>query len=493
MWRRISHLSPLQILLLFVAVSLMIRFPFFFRDYIDHDESTFILMGQALVDGHLPYVKYWDLKPPLVFYFFAGIIAIFGKSMLAIRIIGSLVVALSAFYTFKLSEFYLSKVASFFSGLLTIYLLSLFGAMQGVMSEHLAALPLVMGMFFLNKKQNFNHLLLVGFLFGLAIMFRLNLAYAIFFVNAFICLYGGLNWDSVKKGIYLSLGVFLAIGISLFPYILTQQLALIKSSVIEASIAYSAASKQIVKTLPLIFFIILLSVLAYRLMQPKKSKFALLLLITMLLGQAFMFLLSGKVNGHYLIQIFPFLLIIFVGLISLIPISAKFKTLLPKLLLILFLFLPIESYLEIGTLFKSKKEENSLYNGEGHSIPRYLIHKYGAESAKNSFFLNEHIGYWILDTMPPTAITMHPSNLIRETTFDYVENTQKTPLKELQYILEEKQPNFIIVDEDRNQLRGDSLVFSYFQQKLADQYRLEKEFTPDGSVKIFKNNLISEK
>ena len=63
------------------------------------------------------------------------------------------------------------------------------------------------------------------------------------------------------------------------------------------------------------------------------------------------------------------------------------------------------------------------------------------------------------------------------------------------YIMDyiKKHDNFIIVDEDRNQLRGDSLVFSYFQQKLADQYRLEKEFTPDGSVKIFKNNLISEK
>lgn len=486
MWSRIAKLSSLQILLLFVVVAFLIRFPFFFRDYVDHDESTFILMGQALVDGYLPYIKYWDLKPPMVFYFFAGIIAVFGKSMIAIRAAGSLVVALTAFYSYKLSRTYLDKIASFFVGLLTIYLLSLFGAMQGVMSEHLAALPLVVGLIYLTKKHTTKNLILAGFLFGLAIDFRLNLAYVIFFVNAFVCLHAGLNKSGIKKGVFLSIGSILAIILSLLPYILTDQLALIKTSVIDASIAYSAASKQTLKTLPFILVVALLCGLAYKFIRPKEIRFNFYLLLSMLFGQAIMFLISGKVNGHYLIQVFPFLLIIFVGLISKFPFPKKFNKIAPKLIIALFILLPMESYLEIATVLDSKNKYDRLFNGEGYNTAHYLMEHYGTELPKNSFYLNEHIGYWILNTMPPTAITMHPSNLVRETTFEHIQNIQKDPLSELKYILEVKKPNFIIVDEDRNQLRGDSIVFDYYKNSLEKYFTLEKEFTPDKSVKIYK-------
>ncbi|HCD98775.1 MAG TPA: hypothetical protein DEQ63_05800, partial [Flavobacteriaceae bacterium] len=50
----------LVFLALFI-VAFAIRFPFFFRDYIDKDESTFILMGQSWADGYLPYLTLWDL------------------------------------------------------------------------------------------------------------------------------------------------------------------------------------------------------------------------------------------------------------------------------------------------------------------------------------------------------------------------------------------------------------------------------------------------
>lgn len=484
MWRSIKQLSSTQILFLFLVVAFVIRFPFFFRDYVDHDESTFILMGQALVDGHLPYVTYWDLKPPLVFYFFAGIIAVFGKSMLMIRAMGSIVVGLSAWYSYQFSLAYLSKVPSFFAGLLSIYLLSLFGAMQGVMSEHLAVLPLMIGMYYLTKKHSFALLLWVGFLFGLSLMLRLNLAYALFFVNAWVCLAAGLNVKSIKKGIGLVAGITIAIILCILPYILTQQIDLIKTSVIDASMAYSSSTKQTIKTLPLIGVIIVLCGLTYQFLRPKLSSYLFYLLIIMLLGQALMFLQSGKVNGHYLIQIFPILAIVLIGLLSQIKLSAKLKSIVPKVVLGLFILLPMESYLELGTLFKSKKED-SFYNGEGYSVARYLSQNYTNDQSKNVFFLNEHIGYWLLDAMPPTAIAMHPSNLVRTTAFDFVSNAKATPIEEMQYILEVKKPTFIIVDEDRNQIRGNAETYAYLKDKLAQDYQIEKTFTQDKSVKIY--------
>ncbi|MEM9869038.1 MAG: glycosyltransferase, partial [Bacteroidota bacterium] len=90
-----QKLSWQNVLLVLVLVTLFIRFPFFFRDYVDRDESTFIIMGQSWVNGHLPYTHLWDLKPPITFLFFASIITIFGKSFIAIRLFGALLVALT--------------------------------------------------------------------------------------------------------------------------------------------------------------------------------------------------------------------------------------------------------------------------------------------------------------------------------------------------------------------------------------------------------------
>ena len=54
-------------LFLFLS-ALFIRLPFFTRDYIDRDESTFILMGQSVADGHLPYVHLWDRQIKLYLF-----------------------------------------------------------------------------------------------------------------------------------------------------------------------------------------------------------------------------------------------------------------------------------------------------------------------------------------------------------------------------------------------------------------------------------------
>ncbi len=67
--RAVNRLKGRSVFLVLFAISFQIRLPFFFRDYVDRDESTFILMGQSWVDGHLPYTQLWDLKPPLVFLF----------------------------------------------------------------------------------------------------------------------------------------------------------------------------------------------------------------------------------------------------------------------------------------------------------------------------------------------------------------------------------------------------------------------------------------
>ena len=163
--------SPLLLLVLF---SLFIRWPFFFRDYIDKDESTFILMGQAWADGYLPYTFLWDLKPPLVFLFFAQIISLFGKSLIIIRLIGALIVALNGFLLYLISKKHFNASLSLLLAILTVAVQSLFGSVQGVMSEHLCLAAILGGCYLTFEKKNY---WLGAILFSLAFYCKMNVAY----------------------------------------------------------------------------------------------------------------------------------------------------------------------------------------------------------------------------------------------------------------------------------------------------------------------------
>ena len=58
--RRAVH-SSLSTFLIVTTVVLS-RLPFVAEYVIDWDESTFILMAQSLLNGHLPFTELWDLK-----------------------------------------------------------------------------------------------------------------------------------------------------------------------------------------------------------------------------------------------------------------------------------------------------------------------------------------------------------------------------------------------------------------------------------------------
>ena len=480
--------SAWKILLIFISVAIFLRFPFFFRDYIDRDESTFILMGQALVDGYLPYLKLWDLKPPLVFYFFAGIITIFGKSLIAIRLIACIIIGFTAFFTFKLSSEFFNRKISLISGFLSIYLLSIFGAMQGLMSEHLATLPLVMGLYYLIKNPNQKTLLTVGVLFGLAMMFRLNLAYAILFIQAYLVFQNKKISNGILNAIYVGMGSVILILVVISPYIITGNFNFLKVSVMDASLAYSDVSlKNMLKTLPFVISLLLICGLSIKFLKVKNYPH-IMLLIVMILGQSFMFFKSGKINGHYLIQIYPFLVILVVALISKIPFKLKFQKYAIPLLIVLGILLPMETYFEWKNIIESKIKTGYLSNGEGFTIPRYLIENYEKEEYSDIFFLNEHIGYWMLDTQPPTAISTHPSNIFRPAAHAFVEISQGSPFNELKFILDQK-PEFIVFDQKRNPVPREGEIFQLFNRTLESNYQLEKEFGNNSQVKLYKLKL----
>lgn len=439
-----------SVFFLFFAYTFFVRFPFFFRDYIDRDESSFILVGQSWVDGYLPYTQLWDIKPPLIFFVFASVIYFFGKSFFAIRLLGVLLVAISSFFTYKITERICSRNLAFFIGLLCIILQSLFGSLQGVMSEHIAMAFLVPAIYILTKKnQGYFPTFLAGILVGCSLMTKLNLAYVALFVGFSILFFN--TWTKqLKKRIVLSIfygaGILVVIGTCFLPYFLEGEGMLWWNSVIKAPLAYAGARQD--SPLRILFYlmpILLLLVFGWKkgVFDFKNKTVAFLLIIV--LGTLYTFYKGGRLNGHYLILIYPFILPLLAIVLDrfVLPLLKK-----PAMVvLIVICLVPMESYKEYYAIANNAMQKGTLYNGEGVDVPKYL--KSNQLSTDNILFTEFHIGYWVLDVIPPTKAATQPSNILKDEMFFAYDNPRKTAGEELQYIMEHIRPSLVVTRKGR--------------------------------------------
>lgn len=438
-----------KIFLIYFIIAFLLRFPFFFLDAIDHDESTFILVGQHLADGFLPYYDLWDLKPPGIFYYFGALLSLFGKKLWLIRLSGVILVTFSAWFCYKISLNFVEKKSAFWAGILCIYLLSVFGTMQGVMSEHIGILPFLLAFYYLLKPLNWKNTIIIGFGFGLAFICRLNLAYPAVVV-LFLSYFFEQNFLSLKKKLnyfIIIISGFSVLFLAAFPYFLKNDLHFLYQTVIKASLAYSDADwVAVISTLPSIFIFLSLtfSFIFFNLQKKSFGRNA-ILLSGVLFGMIFMFLKSGKINGHYLIQIYPFLCVIFVYLIENYFVKIRYQKV-QKFITLFFILAASESYFQYFKLIQHQYTTSSWLMGDAFEISDWLEKNHPLE--KNLFFMKSHLGYWLTQTQPPTPVVTHPTNVYRETAYLYLKSPRKSPAVELNYIFNDLQPKFIIEKKD---------------------------------------------
>lgn len=82
---RLSPLASWSILLLTLAFAAIVLFPTIYWPF-DYDQGTFAYGGWAVLHGLRPYIDFWDIKPPNIFYTYAAAFALFGNNVRAIRI-----------------------------------------------------------------------------------------------------------------------------------------------------------------------------------------------------------------------------------------------------------------------------------------------------------------------------------------------------------------------------------------------------------------------
>lgn len=482
-----------MVLLLLALISIFLRFPYFFRDYIDHDESTFILMGQAWAEGHLPYTQLWDLKPPFTFAYFAIIIKLFGKSFFAIRFFGALLVGVTSFFVYKIASLFTSKTAAFFSGIFTVITSSALGSLQGVMSEHLSMVFFVPGLYWLLKGHSFKNLAVSGLLLGFSLMVKLNLAYSVLLIGLWIgyrLLVKKVGYKQFTGLLFaFGMGILIPIFISFLPYYIKGIGQIWWNSVIMAPLHYDKAEDGnnilvFFKILPFLCVVIWLLVISKKL--EKNHAFSFLPIAA--LGILYSFVNSGVINSHYMLQFYPLLMVFLAVGINQIPALSKIKV--KPYLLWLLLFFSSEAILEFSRIGKQLVTGESVYYRDSFKIAEYL--KAIDAGKSNVFFMHYHIGYWLLDQKPPSKVATHPSNLYREQIYPYISGIKENPEAEINFIFDSICPEYIVNryrEPIKSQKKGilpakktEPEIF-YAQKKLSESYF---QFKKLGNVLIYK-------
>jgi hypothetical protein len=253
------------------------------------------------------------------------------------------------------------------------------------------------------------------------------------------------------------------------PYIIQNKLKLFIESVFMATLEYG--HKTNVTVLQKLFVAgwiivmgLLISIIAIRFAEKENKKQA-ALFIVLLAATIFTFYSSGTVNGHYLIQAFPFLTILLFGF----TLRKEIKFTYLKFALFA-LLLSAESCIEYYRIFKQYSETSTFYNGKAFTAVNELQKlKLGD---KKIFFADYHIGYWFLNKYPLTKSVTHPSSLSRPAFFKHFGDT-RTSLEELKYIMEEIKPEVVVSRrEDLSFFKEDSPENIYFTSLMKKDFTI---------------------
>ncbi|MEP6646536.1 MAG: glycosyltransferase family 39 protein [Saprospiraceae bacterium] len=190
-----------RVLLFLGILAVLMRIFSFFNTVIDHDESTYIIIADALRHGQVYFRDVIDTKPIGIFILFGIFQAIFGKTILAIRIISSLWVALTGWMIYiahrKLLEDATGKYnpAPIVSGIIYVILISFYDD-YGLSpnTEVFFNLFTIMALILILSKDGHIYFFLSGLLLGVGFMIKYVVLFDAFALGIFYI------WWQINKG-----------------------------------------------------------------------------------------------------------------------------------------------------------------------------------------------------------------------------------------------------------------------------------------------------
>lgn len=241
-------LSDRAALIVIALATLVFRLGFLWPEQIDWDEWSFILMGNDVAQGHLPFVHLFDLKPPLLFFLMGGTIALFGKSLLAIRLLGTACVIIAASMVYLTGRRMIATWPALAGALITAALASAsFGLATNTELPSIALLTTAMWRL-TRTLLGATDAALAGALVSLAVLTRTNLALVALGLGLLLVAATVFRRSKVSPRAWWTFGVggLLPVLLLMLPYGVAGALPTLKLALVDMPLAYSANQDGIV-------------------------------------------------------------------------------------------------------------------------------------------------------------------------------------------------------------------------------------------------------
>jgi len=204
-----------------MLITLIIRWKFINVPF-ERDEGTYAYFGQLVLDGKIPYVDFYEMKLPGIYYCYALLVAIFGATLKGMHI-GMLVVNLATIYfMFKVAWLWFNRTTAAVVALAFSFLsLNPFASGFTTQSEHLVAFFVSAGLLVLLQgleKESMKHYFFSGILLSCSLLVKQNGAFFMLFgglaVTGHYMLNKSLDWKSAfVSGSIFTIGSILPIAI----------------------------------------------------------------------------------------------------------------------------------------------------------------------------------------------------------------------------------------------------------------------------------------
>jgi len=180
-WSR--HAPTLVWAVVFVIVLLGVQL--WYLDFVNGDESTYIIMASHVLEGNLPYLELYENKPPGIFFALAGVMSILGENLPAVRFFGTFCLLVSALAGYAIL---IRQTTPLIAGasMAVFCALTFKPDFQPMMTEHLTiALMMPACWLLVARRDRLGRAFLVGVLLSVATLTRMNIAFVVLAVGGF--------------------------------------------------------------------------------------------------------------------------------------------------------------------------------------------------------------------------------------------------------------------------------------------------------------------
>ena len=425
----------------------------FFESSIDHDESTYLVIADQWLEGHLPFVDFIDVKPIGIYLLFAGALKIFGSSVLAVRLAACLAIVGTALLVRQiLVHLKQSLSVANLGGMLYILCISLHKWSWASNTELFFNFFTAASLCLFISKDGRKAFFASGILMGLALIIKYHVLFDFAALGCAYLLSSRSGIFQKLKGMSLAcLGLLLPFAIWIGGYFYLGHLEEIKEVIINIPSRYST-SLPFSKRLSFLgeFYLVFLPVSllffhsVYLKIKDRENTFVRWLAILWPLFVWLAILLTGKRYFHYYIhQILPLVLIASLGLQPLLDFfrtrrsSRKIASIIFALL---FLTPPLLQYQKLHTRQDVGRAAAARINQSIHS-------------EDHIFAATSHIVYFLCDRAPLTRY-VHSSILSKP---DLIRAFGIDRDLELNRIFSQK-PRFCLVQDKDDTLLSSFLV-----------------------------------